>query len=63
MTTMKTKEMMDFIRGIYPSARLEEGPTGWAIMLNESSFAGIMMCGSSKRNVITNAYTYIKKRV
>jgi hypothetical protein len=61
MHVMKTKEMMDYVRKAYPSARIEEGPTGWLIILNESSFNGIMMCGSSKRSVIVNAYNYVKK--
>lgn len=60
---IKTKEMMDFVKKTYPTARLEHGPTGWLIMLNESTFAGIMMCGSSKRGVIVNAYNYVKKNL
>lgn len=63
MRVMKTKEMMDFVKKTYPSAHLEHGPTGWLIMLNESTFAGIMMCGSSKRGVIVNAYSYVKKNL
>ena len=63
MRPMKIKAMMDVVRGVYPSARLEHGPTGWLIMLNESTFAGIMMCGSSKRNCVENAYTYVKKHL
>ena len=63
MTKMSNKEMMDVVRNVYPSARLEHCPTGWLVMLNESSFAGIMMCGSTKRGCIENAYTYVKKNL
>lgn len=63
MKKFTTKEMMDHVKSIYPTARLERGPTGCLIVLNESSFSGIMMCGTSKRGVIVNAYNYVIKNL